>query len=161
MQELSDAQKEAYARAKTSVVDLFSVELRHATFPGPIRLISYDQDVTVTLEDSAPVNAGEAVLFTGVAFKPPAENIDTQPGNTVTVVVAGISAQALPYLNVANETIDPIAVTIRYVALDTRDNSVIGVSRPTEMQVMNFKTSILNLQMTLGFTNLNSRTLDV
>lgn len=161
MQELSEAQKEAYARAKTSVVDLFSFELRHSTFPQPIRMISYDKDVAVLLEAGAPANGGETVNFIGVAFKPPQENIDTEAGNTINVSVAGISAEALPYLNVANETLEPIACTIRWVAYDVRPDSVIGISRATEMQVLNFKTSILNLQMTLGFTNLNSRTLDV
>lgn len=161
MQELSDAQREAYARAKSTVVDLFSFELRHSTFHGPIRMISHDKDVAVQIEDSAPANAGEVVTFTGVAFQAPAENVDTEPGNTITVGVAGISAQALPYLNVANETLEPIACTVRYVAYDNAGDDVIGVSNPAEMQVINFKTSILALQMTLGFTNLNSRTLDV
>lgn len=161
MTELTPAQREAYARAKTSVVDLFTVELRHSTFPAPIRMVSYDVDLQVPIEATAPVNPGETVTFMGVAFKSPSENIDTEPGNTITLTVDGISAQALPYLNVANETLEPIAVTIRYVAFDTRDSSVIGVSRPSDMQVINFRTNILSLQMTLGFTNLNSRTLDV
>lgn len=161
MQELSEAQKEAYARAKTSAVDLFSFELRHSTFPEPIRMISYDLNVQVELEEFAPANPGETVMFTGVSFKAPSENIDTEPGNTISVAVSGISAGALPYLNVANETLEPIAATVRWVAFDTKTNAVLGVSRPAEMQVLNFKTSILALQMTLGFTNLNSRTLNV
>lgn len=161
MQELSEAQREAYARAKTTVVDLFSFELGHSTFPQPIRMISYDADVLVPLEESAPTNGGETVNYLGVAFKAPEENIDTEAGNTITVSVAGISAAALPYLNVANETLEPIACTVRWVAYDVRVASVIGVSRASEMQVLNFKTGILNLHMTLGFTNLNSRTLDV
>lgn len=161
MNELSPAQKEAYARAKTTVVDLFSFELRHSTFPEPIRMIAYDADVLVPLEEIAPADPGETVNFIGVAFRSPAQNIDTEPGNTITVNVDGISALALPYLNVANETLEPIAATIRFIAFDTRDSSVIGVSRPSEMQVINFRTNILSLQMTLGFTNLNSRTLDV
>lgn len=161
MNELSEAQREAYARAKNSVVDLFSFELRHSTFPSPIRYISYDLDVLVELEDSAPANPGESVVFIGVSFKAPSENIDTEPGNTIPVAVSGISALALPYLNVASETLEPIAATVRWVAFDTKTGAVIGVSRPAEMQVLNFKTKLLLLQMTLGFTNLNSRTLNV
>lgn len=161
MQELSEAQKEAYARAKNSVVDLFSFELRHSTFPEPIRYISYDLDVPVGLEEFAPANPGETVMFTGVSFKEPLENIDTEPGNTIPVAVSGISALALPYLNVANETLEPIACTVRWVAFDTKTSEVIGVGRPAEMQVLNFKTKLLLLQMTLGYTNLNSRTINV
>lgn len=161
MNELSPAQKEAYARAKTSVIDLFSFELRHPTFPEPIRMISYDQDIAVELEDYAPANPGEVVNFMGVAFKAPQDEINTEPGNTFSVAVAGISAQALPYLNVASESLTPINATVRYVSFDTRTLGVIGVSRPSEMQVRNFSVTLLAVQMTLGFTNLSSRTLDV
>lgn len=161
MIELTPAQREAYARAKTTVNDLFSFELRHSTFPGPIRMISYDEPVSFELEESAPANPGEVVEFMGVAFKEPDQSVDTEPGNTLSVAVAGISNQVLPYLNVANETLEPIACTVRWVAFDTKMGSVIGVQRPHEMQVRNFQTGILTVQMTLGFTNLNTRTLDV
>lgn len=161
MNELTPAQKEAYARAKTSVIDLFSFELRHSTFPEPIRMISYDQDIDVEIEDYAPANPGEIVTFMGVAFKSPQESINTEPGNNFSVAVGGISAQALPYLNVASESLESIAATVRYVSFDTRTGAVIGVSRPAEMQVKNFTVSMLVVQMTLGFTNLSSRTLDV
>ncbi len=120
MQELTEAQKEAYARAKTSVVDLFSFELRHSTFPAPIRMVSYDQDLQITLEATAPANPGETVTFIGVAFKPPSENINSEPGNSFTVVISGISDQALPYLDTANESLEPIDVTVRYVSYDTK-----------------------------------------
>lgn len=161
MSELSPAQKEAYARAKSTVVDLFSFELRHSAFPQPLRMISYDRDIKVQLEDYAPANPGELVDFIGVAFKAPQESINTEPGNNFSVSVGGISSQALPYLAVASDSLEPIAATVRYVAFDTRLNSVIGVSRPSEMQVKNVSVSMLVVQMTLGFTNLSGRTLDV
>jgi len=161
MIDLTPAQREAYARAQTSVNDLFSVELRHSTFPQPVRLITYDQDISITLEGNAPANPGETVVFQGVSFKRPDQTVDTEPGNTLTVVASGISNQVLPYLNVANETLEPIAATVRWVAYDVRTAEVIGMSRPSEMQVRNFRTGMLSVQMTLGFTNLNTRTLDV
>lgn len=158
---LTPAQREAYARAETSTVDLFSFELRHSTFPQPVRMISYDQNISFELEENAPANPGEVVEFMGVAFKAPSESVDTEPGNTITIAVNGISNQVLPYLNVANETLEPIACTVRHVAYDTKTDTVIGVGRPSEMQVRNFNTGMLTVQMTLGFTNLNTRTLDV
>lgn len=161
MNDLTPAQREAYARAKTSVNDLFSFELRHSTFPQPIRMISYDQPISFELESTAPASAGESVEFMGVSFKAPDQATDTEPGNTISVIVSGISNQVLPYLNVANETLEPIACTVRWVAYDVRTNQVIGVQRPQEMQVRNFDTGMLNVRMTLGFTNLNTRTLDV
>lgn len=161
MNDLTPAQQEAYARAKTSVVDLFSFELRHSTFPEPVRMVNYDQDLQAELEATAPANGGETVTFTGVAFAPPKDAVDTEPGNTFSVTVGGISNQVLPYLNIANDTLEPIAATVRWIAYDTRAGEVLGVGRPSEMQVRNFRTSILSVQMTLGFTNLNTRTLDV
>lgn len=161
MEELTAAQKEAYARARTSVVDLFSFELRHSTFPAPVRMIAYPDDIEVALEADAPANPGETATFTGVAFKAPGETISTEPGNTFTVAVSGISNQVLPYINEANATLEPIAVSVRYVSYDTRLREVIGLSRRAEMQVRSFKNSILTTQMTLGFTSLNMRNLDV
>lgn len=161
MEELSPATKEAYARAKTSVVDLFSFELRHPTFPEPIRMVSYSENLDIELEDVAPVNAGEVVTFEGVSFRQPSEVIDTEPGNTFTIAVGGISRQVIPYLNVANASVEPIAATVRWVAYNTRSREVLGLSRAAEMQVRGFETGILTVQMTLGFTNLNTRTLDV
>lgn len=154
MNNLTPAQAEAYARAKTSVVDLFSFELTHSTFPQPIRMINYDSDLSLTIDD-------ELVEFMGVAFPAPDEEIDTEPGNTITVTVAGISSQALPYLNIANDTLEPIAAIVRFVAFDTKVSQVIGISRASQMQVRNFATDVLSVQMTLGFTNLNTRVLDV
>lgn len=161
MSELTPAQKEAYARASTSAVDLFSMELRHSTFPQPIRLITYDKPVMVELEDYAPANPGEDVEFMGVAFKAPEENIDTEPGNSLTVHITGISSLALPYLSVAQETAEPIACSVRYVTLDTRGDFVIGVSRPLDLQVRSFILDVLAAKISLGYTNLASRTLDV
>jgi hypothetical protein len=161
MTDLTPAQREAYARAKSSVRDLFSFELRHSTFPEPIRMVSYDKPLSVQLEQTAPANGGEVVEFMGVAFKAPDESVDTEPGNTYTVIVTGISAQALPYLKVANGTLEPIAATVRLVAYDVKTEEVIAVGRAAEMQVRNFRTTMLAVQMTLGFTNLNTRTLDV
>jgi len=126
-----------------------------------VRMISYDQSISLELEENAPANPGEVVEFMGVAFKAPSESVDTEPGNTITIAVNGISNQVLPYLNVANETLEPIACTVRHVAYDTKTDTVIGVGRPSEMQVRNFNTGMLTVQMTLGFTNLNTRTLDV
>jgi len=161
MNELTPAQKEAYARAKTSAVDLFSIEFRHSTFPEPIRMISYDKAVNVELEDYAPANPGEVVTFLGVAFEPPEETIDTEPGNNFTVNITGISSQALPYLSIAGETPEPIACTIRNVTLDTRGDVVLGVGRPQDVQVRSFIVNILAVKISLGYTNLAGRTLDV
>ncbi len=161
MSELSPALIEAYARAKTSINDLFAFELRHSTFPQPIRMIAYDRDIEIELEDYAPANAGESVNFIGVAFKAPQESINTEPGNNFSISIIGISAEALPYLNVAGESLEPIAATVRYVAFDTRQHVVVGVNKPAEMQVKNISVSMLVVQMTLGFTNLSGRTLDV
>ncbi len=161
MADLTPAQREAYSRAKSTAVDLFSMELRHSTFPQPIRLITYNKPITVELEDYAPANPGEEVEFMGVAFRAPEESVDTEPGNSLTVHVAGISSQALPYLSVAQDTPEPIQCTVRYVTLDTKGDVVIGVGRPLELQVRSVILDVLSAKFDLGYTNLASRTLNV
>lgn len=161
MSTLTPAQKEAYSRAKSSAVDLFSMELRHSTFPQPIRMITYDKPITIHLEDYAPANPDEDVEFMGVAFKAPEESIDTEPGNSLTVHIGGISSQALPYLAVAQNTAEVIACTVRYVTLDTKGDVVIGVGKPLDLQVRSVILDVLSAKFDLGYTNLASRTVDV
>jgi hypothetical protein len=48
-----------------------TIELNHITFEdGPVRVVTgQDADLTATLEDDAPFDGGEAVLFKAVAFQ--------------------------------------------------------------------------------------------
>jgi len=67
----TEAYKEALVSAPTNVIILETLEIIHPNFPGalPIRLVNSYQDVTATLEASAPVNPSQAVLFTAGQFR--------------------------------------------------------------------------------------------
>jgi hypothetical protein len=65
---LTEALREAYATAPPSAVVLHTMELWHPTWEAALRLVADFADLTATLEDDAPVNGGEEVLFTGCPF---------------------------------------------------------------------------------------------
>ena len=85
---LTDAQKQAYARAHTSTAHLWTVEMRHASFPAHLRLVQHKANVTVTLEAAAPVDAGVAVLFTALGFRLREPEISTEPDTTAPSAIA-------------------------------------------------------------------------
>ena len=66
MAELSDAAKEAYASCDTQVI--YTLELRHPGFTAPIRVVRDRQNLLSTLEDDAPLNAGQEVEFIALGF---------------------------------------------------------------------------------------------
>lgn len=85
---LSEALKEAYASAPSDVILLHTLELRHPTFVDDhgnstaIRVVRDHINHTCTLENSAPLNHGEAVEFIAMAFDlelPPVNNTPTRP----------------------------------------------------------------------------------
>jgi hypothetical protein len=73
--QLSEALAEAYAVAPTDTVILHTLEIRHPEFIDTdgtltaIRIVRDHQDIEARLEDSAPMNAGELVIFQSFAFE--------------------------------------------------------------------------------------------
>ena len=96
--------KEAYASAPSDVVILHTLELRHPSFkdalgaPTAIRVVRDYQDHLCVLEDSAPLDAGQAVLFIAMAFDlalPPVNNALTPE---ITVTIDNVSTEMIRYL---------------------------------------------------------------
>lgn len=81
--ELQDAIREAYAAAPSAERILSTLELRHEALAGPIRMvrapgefIEHDEEsgldiygYNFTLEDNAPIDGGEEVLFQALMFR--------------------------------------------------------------------------------------------
>ena len=65
---LSQAIKEAYASAPANVIIYHTMELWHPAFTDPIRVVRDYDDLTATLESTAPRNAGESVTFIAFNF---------------------------------------------------------------------------------------------
>jgi hypothetical protein len=150
---LTDAQKQAYARAHTSTMHLWCVEMRHASFPSPLRVVQHKANVTVTLEATAPVDAGDDVLFTALGFRLREPEISTEPDTTITIEVDGVTGSVIPYLATANQTTTPIEVTCRAIAYDVVAGTVTALLGIFHLQVRHIRSTLTTVSLSLGYTN--------
>jgi len=146
----SQAIKEAYARAGSTTVHTIALELRHDSWPSPVRMINHRADISITLEAGAPANPGETVVFiaTGMAVKEP--KIGTDPAGEMSIQIDGVAGAINALIDIANETGTPIDASVRAVALDSSNDSVIGVFTPYHLQVKDTDISLTDIAMTLG-----------
>lgn len=66
---LSAEMQAAYNTAPAGAVIYHTIEINHAEFDDPVRLVANSEDdLTATLEATAPVDAGDEVVFSAVPF---------------------------------------------------------------------------------------------
>ncbi len=122
----STAYAEAIATARIDRVMLATYELRHPSFVDPatgglyaVRIVNDYADLTATLEVTAPVDAGAAVLFTAlpVEVSGPDES-DSGTAPAITLAIDGVSQILVKQLDYALSTLVPVTVTERIYASD-------------------------------------------
>lgn len=116
---LSQAIKEAYASAPSDVVILHTLEIRHPSFTDSagnniaVRVVRDNKDLTAKLEDTAPLNGGENVLFTAMGFDLELPPIDTSPVPEITITLDNVSRELVRHLDAAVQTQEKIEITYR------------------------------------------------
>jgi hypothetical protein len=151
--QLSPAQREAYARANSSLIHLPAVEFRHPVFSGPLRVVNYDRALFLPLEDYAPVDAGAVVNFEGLSCDIKQPDIDTQVDSTFSIQIDGVSAFVQPLLALANRTSVPVDATIRFYAYNVSTQVVDGPVGVIHLQVRSMSVTKTAVGVTLGYTN--------
>lgn len=150
---LSPAQREAYARANTSLIHLPALEFRHPVFAEPLRVVNYDRNLELPLESYAPVNEGEVVEFAGLACEIKEPDIDTQVDSTFNIQIDGVSGFAQPLLALANRTAQPIEATVRFYAYNLATGIADGPVGVIHLQVRSMSVTKTAVALTLGYTN--------
>lgn len=150
---MTPAQREAYARANTSLIHLPALEFRHPTFVSPLRLVNYDSDINLPLEVGAPANSGETVLFAGVAcdIKPP--DIDDQVDAVTSVQIDGVSGIVQTLLANANNSNVPIDATLRFYSYNINTGIADGPVGVIHQQVRNIAVNKTSVAVSVGYTN--------
>lgn len=116
---LSEALKEAYASADSNEVIYHTLEIRHAAFTQPIRVVRDNADLTARLEASAPENPGEMVTFVGFGFDLTKPELSSSGVPQCTIEIDNVSRDILANIELAMTGVDPILVTYReYLASD-------------------------------------------
>jgi hypothetical protein len=120
----SEAAAEAIAVDHERVL-LTCIELRHSEFvdddgePYAIRIVADNEDFEATLEDGAPMDAGETVTFKAVPLQISGpDETDSSEAPMLRVAIDGISALVVPQLDLAVQTLEPVMMTIRLYAAD-------------------------------------------
>lgn len=159
--DLNDAIAEAYASARTDVVVLHTLEFRCGAFvdeadqPTALRFVmDADQDHTCTLESTAPLNAGEAVVFLGAMFGLTLPSVEEGAAPKLSITVPNIGTQITQHIDNATAGDKPITVTYRaYLDTDTSEPQ----NRPITLELDTCSAAGGTITATATLVNLSNR----
>jgi hypothetical protein len=110
---LSAAIKEAYATAPAGEVILHTLEFRHQNFTTPIRVVRDFNDLTATLESTAPLNPSAAVTFIAFNFEFQLPEVQHSAVPEIIISIDNVSPEIEQNLAIAVASPYPIYVTYR------------------------------------------------
>jgi hypothetical protein len=121
----SQAYAEAMSIAPVTRVMLETLEFRHSAFKDATgalfaaRIVNDHQDLTATLESTAPMNPSTAVVFSAcpVQVQGPDET-DSAEAPYIQISVDGVSLLLVTQLDYAISTLEPVLMTVRIFASD-------------------------------------------
>jgi hypothetical protein len=118
---LKQAIKEAYASVYPGgVVELLTIEIRHASFTTPIRCVVDGQAWTLTLEDTAPVDAGAAVSFEPYPFEVTRPSVEENALPELAIAITNVTGEIEDQVRAAAYSGTKAQVTFRvYLSTDT------------------------------------------
>ncbi len=153
MTDLTPAQKEAFARADGSTVNLWALEFRHPSFTAPIRIVQSRVDIDLTLEASAPIDAGASQTFTAAGFQIKAPDVDSEPDSIMNAQVDGVSGEIHPLIQAASKTSIPVEMTAREFVYNVRTATVTTMLQNIYLQFRGSATDKQTIVMRFGYTN--------
>lgn len=152
---LDDALKEAYASAPAEEVILHTLEIRHPSFTEPIRVVRDYNDLSATLEDDAPENAGEEVTFVAVAFDFILPEVSKSTSPEIEISLDNVSGEIIAYIDAAAQTPDLIEVTYRpYLDSDTSGPQM---NPPLTLVMRSVTAEIFRVRARAGYADLSNR----
>ena len=155
---LTPAQKEAYARANSSQVVLWCLELRHPTWPSPIRVTQNGggnaiESIDFELEVGAPIDAGTTQTFTALALELQPPSTGTDPDTSIRVSADGVSGVIQPLISEANKSYIPITATIRAYSYNVATGIPGDQLAVYNLDMQNSSNDGVSGQMSFGYTN--------
>lgn len=110
---LSDALKEAYARAPTDTVIINTLELRHPAFSEPLRVVADFVAINALLEDTAPIDADEVVTFQPYQFEFQLPEVIDNGIPELVITIENVSREIIRNIELAVPETDKLEVTYR------------------------------------------------
>lgn len=140
---LTTALAEAYASAPPSVVVLHTMELWHPTWAAAIRLVADFVDLTATLEATAPVNPGAAVLFSACPFRFSLPQVG-EGRQELSIQIDNVSQLLMPLLESADLTNDT-PITCRYRPFLSTDTSAPQMNPVLSLDVIRISADVMQV----------------
>ena len=146
----SQAYAEAIAVAPVTRAMLETLEFRHSQFKDATgalfaaRIVNDHQDLTATLEATAPMNPGAVVVFSAcpVSVQGPDET-DSAEAPSIQIAVDGVSQLLVQQLDYAILTLEPVLMTVRiYASDDTSGPAQLPVTTMTLREVRVSETRV-------------------
>lgn len=116
----SEAAAEAYASQNVEIVTLDTFEMHHPSFVDDnnvrtaIRVVLGYRDETLCLENTAPLNPSEYVLFQKCSFKFGKPGFDENNAATLPISIDGVSRMIAGYLEAAMDSDNPQPIRVYY-----------------------------------------------
>lgn len=145
---MTPAVRQEYARANTSLLQLYAIDLDHPGFTDTIRLVNHKTNVTIGADE-----------YIGMGMDVDEPGMDTQADSTYTINIDGVPGIVQPYIAAASKTFFPIDVTIRIYAYDVRAESLIDASplATINLQSRNISFNRTTVSISMGYTNTANR----
>lgn len=149
---LSQAIKEAYASAPADEIIYHTLEIWHAAFTAPIRVVRDHATLTATLEATAPRDASTEVEFVAFAFDiiPPDVTHGALP--QCVIEIDNVDRTILAQVEAAMTTTTPI--TMIYRAFLSSDLSGPENDPPLSLTVKSISADVFRIRATAGFDDL-------
>ena len=144
--------QEAMASAPANIVDKVLLEFIHPAFLSPagdpvsIRAVDDTQDLAMTLEANAPLNAGQAVTFTAIPFVFQWPSQADGQASELTIRVDNIGREMMPYLDAATLTQAPLILIVRLVTVNTNTGIVTFGGVPYHLYLRDVKVTEMSVE---------------
>jgi Domain of unknown function (DUF1833) len=152
---LTQALKEAYAAAPSNVVIYHTLEFRHPAFTTPIRVVRDVEDLTATLEASAPQNPSTAVNFQRFAFDFSKPEVSSSGVPQIQIEIDNVDRAIVANIELALQSTDLIKVTYREFI--STDLSAPQNNPPLHLTVMSISATPMRVTATAGYPDLINR----
>lgn len=152
---LSEALKEAYASAPSDEVVYHTLELRHAAFSAPIRVVRDNADLVARLEATAPANPGELVTFVAYGFNLERPEVSSSGVPQCAIEIDNVSREILANIELAVPQTDPILVTYReYLASDLEGPQN---DPPMTLTIVSINADVFRVRAVASYPDLSNR----
>lgn len=152
---LSQAIKEAYASAPSNVLIYHTLELRHPAFTAPIRVVRDYEDLTATLEATAPEDASTAVLFVRFSFDFTKPEVSANGVPQMAIEIDNVDRSIVANIEAALATTDLVQATYREFI--STDLTAPQNDPPIHMTLMSISADVFRVKAVAGFPDLVNR----